>query len=195
MQVHSIEINILEIGLFDERTTNNNGQIQTRRHLDQLYSCLLATKSFFDSFFQFPISIYTILPFSVWSQFASAIFTASKLLLLDCLDWDLEQAREVLEFPTVVGEISKRFQESSFLTFGENAGDEDDNLLLWYSQRLDWVKGWFEAKTAADAPSKAPTTGDEAALNFGDATNGYLLSSDDDFWQEFMREWGGMSSF
>jgi hypothetical protein len=182
MQVHSIEINILEIGLFDERTTNNNGQIQTRRHLDQLYSCLLATKSFFDSFFQFPISIYTI-------------FTASKLLLLDCLDWDLEQAREVLEFPTVVGEISKRFQESSFLTFGENAGNEDDNLLLWYSQRLDWVKGWFEAKTAADAPSKAPNTGDEAALNFGDATNGYLLSSDDDFWQEFMREWGGMSSF
>jgi hypothetical protein len=101
----------------------------------------------------------------------------------------------ILEFPTVVGEISKRFQESSFLTFGENAGDEDDNLLLWYSQRLDWVKGWFEAKTAADAPSKAPTTGDEAALNFGDAANGYLLSSDDDFWQEFMREWGGMSSF
>jgi hypothetical protein len=195
MQVHSIEINILEIGLFDERTPNNNGQIQTRRHLDQLYSCLLATKSFFDSFFQIPISIYTMLPFSVWSQFACAIFTASKLVLLDCLDWDLEQAREVLDFPTIVGEVSKLFQESSFLTFGENAGDEDDNLLLRYSERLYWVKEWFEAKAAADAPPKAPNTGNEVALNFGDAANGYLLNSDDDFWQEFMREWGGMSSF
>jgi hypothetical protein len=195
VQVHSIEINILEIGLFDERTPNNNGQIQTRRHLDQLYSCLLATKSFFDSYFQIPPSIYTMLPFSVWSQLSIAIFTASKLLLLDCLDWDLEQAREVLDFPAIVGEASKRFQESSFLTFGENAGDENDNMLLRYSQRVHWVKGWFEAKTAADAPSKALNPGDEAVLNFGDAANGYLLSSDEDFWQEFMCEWGGMSSF
>jgi hypothetical protein len=195
MQAHSIEINILEIGLFDERTPNNNGQIQTRRHLDQLYSCLLATKSFFDSYFQIPPSIYTMLPFSVWSQFSSAIFTASKLLLLDCLDWDLEQAREALDFPTIVGEASKRFQESSFLTFGENAGDENDNMLLRYSQRMHWVKGWFEAKFAADTLSKAPNSGDEAVLNLEVASSGYLFSSDDDFWQEFMREWGGMSSF
>ena len=195
MQIHCIEINILEIGLFDERTINNNGQIQTRRHLDQLYSCLLATKAFFDSFFQIPISIYISLPFSVWSQFASAIFTASKLLLLDCLDWDLEQAREVLDFPTIVEEAAKRFQESSFLTFGEKADDEDEDILLRYAHRVYWVKGWFEAKVAAEASSKVPNSGDEALLNFGDAPNGNFLGSDDDFWQEFMREWGGMSSF
>jgi hypothetical protein len=195
MQIHSIEINILEIGLFDERTTNNDGHIQARRHLDQLYSCLLATKAFFDSFFQIPTSIYTNLSFSVWSQFASAIFTASKLLLLDCVDWDLEQAREALDLPTIVEEASKRFQESSFLAYGENAGDEDENILLLYAHRAHWVKGWFEAKVAAETSSKAPNSSDEVLLNFGDAANGNFLGSDDDFWQEFMSEWGGMSSF
>lgn len=185
---YSVEISLLEIGLYESPDTNG---IQRLRHLDQLSDCLLATRAFFDRWFELPNSVYANLPTVVWAQVANTIMAASRLVLLDRPDWDLEHAREVANFAANLEKVASRVEEATATLFAENKGADAERALLRYVQRVRWVKGWYEGRIAAESQAinkeqVAVTIGGEHAIMAND-----FMNLDDMFWQDFVGEWRG----
>ncbi|KUJ18025.1 uncharacterized protein LY89DRAFT_781130 [Mollisia scopiformis] len=179
---YSVETSLLEIGLYEPHHTTS--QTPNLRHLDQLSSCLTATKTFFDHWFQVPNTIYILLPIVAWSELANVTMAASRLVLLEYPGWDLEHAREVADFANTLDRLAARIEEAMESLFAGNKGADAEGVLLRYAQRLRWVKGWYEARSKegqVEVLEEVPTM-----------VGGDFMNLDDMFWQDFSGEWRGV---
>jgi len=102
-------------------------------------------------------------------------------LLFEHVNWDLEHARSVIDFPKILENIAQRIEDAIRLPLGVN----EENTLSWYARRIKWVKGWYEAKLI---PSYE-TAQDGSTPSANQAPCGESISFDDMLWQEFMNGW------
>lgn len=185
---YSVEISLLEIGLYDRHDTSG---IQRLRHLDQLSDCLTAVRTFFNRWLELPNLVYANLPIVAWAQAVNAIMATSRLVLLDRPDWDLEYAREVVNFSENLEKVASRIEDATSTLFAENRGADAEGALLRYAQRVRWVKGWYEGRVAAESQ---PINEEQVVVPLGEDVimSNDFMNLDDMFWQDFVGEWRGV---
>lgn len=187
---YSVEISLLEIGLYDSLHTSCPSQ--NLRQLEQISWCLTAVKAFFDHWFEIPNLIYARLPKMVFAEIANATMAASRLVLLEHPGWDLKFAREVLDYGATLGSIASRIEVVTEDLFAGNRGADAEEDLLRYARRMRWIKGWYERRIVAETdsaenPQIAAPVGFDSSMMAGD-----LMNLDIMFWQDFADEWRGV---
>ncbi|MCJ1433461.1 hypothetical protein MMC27_002823 [Xylographa pallens] len=186
---HNVGIRLHEIGLYMPHLITDGGEIIHRA--ETLSSCLSSTISFFESYFRLPAALYSRLTFAPWLHMGYAVITACRLLFLDVNDWDVLDARKLLDFADILKQVCERFEEAGNIELANrHAPPYGDNAFLQYAKRLRWVKAWYDSKVAAESN---PATSKPQNMSFsaleGEMSLMDFMSVDDAFWQDFKVDW------
>ncbi|PYH46320.1 Zn(II)2Cys6 transcription factor [Aspergillus saccharolyticus JOP 1030-1] len=110
-------------------------------HLDYLYGCLEATKSWFDVFLSIPAAEYIGFPFAIFSQMVQNLVTLYQLSTLDSSVWDTTNVRQTADIIQIMNMvISNMGQVASLNGFeGDPGGDVFSNIAKMYQGvRVGW---------------------------------------------------------
>nr|CEG05509.1 unnamed protein product [Fusarium clavum]CEG05957.1 unnamed protein product [Fusarium clavum] len=82
---------------------------------------------------------------------------ASRLLLVDIPEWDVQSARQTLDFNAILDRVVAHFEEAEelrksemrmFAAFTHEEGRQDGiSNIARIAKEIQWLKVWFEAKT------------------------------------------------
>ncbi|KAK9369480.1 hypothetical protein V1509DRAFT_619548 [Lipomyces kononenkoae] len=111
LHYYVVELSLYEIALEDDFPAERYGDYPLTR-LSILYSCLTATKAFFDTFFLVPMRQYFNLSHPVHITFSHALGILSRLLVFTGENWDREYVRSIIDFPVVTNTLITRIQNS-----------------------------------------------------------------------------------
>ena len=121
-----------------------------------LRNCLQAMLSFFDIFLDLPVDMVLRRSIVTVDQVLFVMLQASRLLLVDIPDWDVQSARQTLDFGVVLNRMIAHFEEAeelrksemrifAGLTHKEGREDAISNI-AGITKEIQWLKAWFEAK-------------------------------------------------
>lgn len=122
-----------------------------------LRNCLEAMQSFFDIFLGLPVDMILRCSIVTVDQVLFVMLQASRLLLVDIPDWDVQSARQTLDFSAILNRVVAHFEEAEELrksemrifaafTREEDRKDAISNIAR-IAKEIQWLKAWFEAKT------------------------------------------------
>lgn len=151
MQYLTAEILMWELSLIDLQE-NRTSALST--HLEDLYRCVAAIQSFLDVWYTIPSSVYYLLPFSIFGQFAHAFIVLTKLASLEVEGWDLKALNEQLNFVSVIQDTAAAYEEATRST-PDGIAVKNDSFGKW-SSRIRWMKQVYESKFAAEGNVDAP---------------------------------------
>ena len=103
-----------------------------------------AIKTFVEVFFTIPSSMYLLVPFTTFGQFAHAFIVLVKLASLEVEGWDMKDFHDRLDFSAVIEEAATRFDNS-----GKASPDgmvvNNESFSKW-AYRMRWMKQVYEGK-------------------------------------------------
>ncbi|RGP72314.1 c6 transcription [Fusarium sporotrichioides] len=122
-----------------------------------LRNCLEAMQSFFELFLGLPVEMVMRCSIIAIDQAFYVMLQASRLLLIETPEWDVEFARQTLGFNAVLDRVIARFEEAEELrkkglrdfvdTVREEKGEDVASGIARIAKEVQWLKSWFEAKT------------------------------------------------
>ncbi|KAH7193015.1 uncharacterized protein B0J16DRAFT_69261 [Fusarium flagelliforme] len=122
-----------------------------------LRNCLEAMQSFFDIFLGLPVDMILRCSIVTVDQVLFVMLQASRLLLVDVPDWDVQSARQTLDFSAILNRMLAHFEEAEELRrsemriFAAFTHEEDRqggiSNIARIAKEIQWLKAWFEAKT------------------------------------------------
>ena len=183
---HTAEIFLYEIGLYDAPFDGASG-IEIQQRLDILFSCLGATKSFFNAFFLLPNEVLIILPYALWAQLAYALLICSRLSLLDCNGWDLLVVRNELDLSVALGKVLDKIETAIILSRQQGVVGGRDDVMERVAYKITLIKHWFDG-CAPGGQRRQDTIGQSPPL-LDPMQYGAIL--DDSFWEELMKDPAG----
>ena len=200
LQYLTTEIMMWELPLID---LQENKTQPLRSHLEYLYQCIEAIKSFVEVYFSIPINAYLTIPFSVFGQFAHSFIVLAKLASLEADGWDFKSLQ--VDFCKIIEDGASNF-DSATQSSPDGLQVKNENFGKWAS-RMRWMKQMYEAKflqednvrnkerqDAVNAVSSPAFQGD-AAASLGGAqqptppddwlSGDFFNQLDDNFWNNF----------
>ncbi|KAK4233284.1 hypothetical protein C8A03DRAFT_48123 [Achaetomium macrosporum] len=127
---------------------------------EALSRCLQAVADFFAAYANIPLDSLGHMPLVATAYMAFAFVTASRILMLNDADWDVELAGRTFDFSATCQSFSDRFRQADSLakSLGRRRrfkdGDDSQSVLSTYSNKILWVRQWYLAKvSAADTAS------------------------------------------
>jgi len=113
-------------------------------------------QSFFDIFLCLPVDLILRCSIVTVDQVLFVMLQASRLLLVDIPDWDVQSARQTLDFSAILNRVVAHFEEAEELrksemrifaafTREEVRKDAISNIAR-ITKEIQWLKAWFEAK-------------------------------------------------
>ncbi|KAM0492065.1 hypothetical protein ACHAP8_010177 [Fusarium lateritium] len=122
-----------------------------------LRNCLEAMQSFFELFLGLPVEMVLRCSILTADQALYVMLQASRLLLIETPEWDVEFARQTLGFSAVLDRMIARFEEAEELrkrdirnfvnNVLEDGSGENVSSIARTAKEVQWLKCWFEAKT------------------------------------------------
>ncbi|PYI35854.1 hypothetical protein BP00DRAFT_333610 [Aspergillus indologenus CBS 114.80] len=110
-------------------------------HLDYLYGCLEATKSWFDVFLSIPPAEYIGFPFAIFSQMVQNLVTLYQLTTLDNSVWDTTNVRRTADIIQIMNMVISNMGQVASLNGidGDPGGDIFSNIAKTYQAvRMGW---------------------------------------------------------
>lgn len=128
-----------------------------------LLYCLQAAKSYFTALLSLPVDGLMHRTFASSAELVTVLVTTARVLLLEAEGWDLQIARQTLNFPGTINSLISQFnvvirsQRAKFARLGltepANSSEEDkDDNLAKYVLKLQSIKNWYEARAASLSP-------------------------------------------
>lgn len=124
-----------------------------------LRHCLFAAKAYFDTILSVPASQYAYQSAISTEQISYIVVIATRLLLINAPDWDVDFARMTLDFPSVMGQLISKLEEAEELRrqgvehFAREMGlairPEEmakTGRLMQTARKTCWIRDWFEAR-------------------------------------------------
>lgn len=161
LQYLTAEVLIYELSLIDLQDRHAN---PLRAHIEDLYRCVEAIRSFLDVYFSIPSSVYLTIPFSTFGQFAHAFIVLVKLASLEVEGWDMKNLQHKLDFISVIDETTARF-EASTKSSPDGLTVNNESFGKW-AHRMRWMKSIYEAKFS-------PDVGDPCTAEVDDSDRGH----------------------
>ncbi|CEF75344.1 unnamed protein product [Fusarium graminearum] len=122
-----------------------------------LRNCLEAMQSFFELLLGLPVEIVLRCSILTVDQALYVMLQASRLLLIETHEWDVESARQTLDLSAVLGRVIARFEEAEELrkkeirNFVDGVREEESgggvSSVTMVVKEVQWLKYWFEANT------------------------------------------------
>lgn len=113
----------------------------TYEHLDYLYGCLDATKSWFDVFLSIPPGEYIGFPFAVFAQMVQNLATLFQLSTLESPLWDTANVRRTADILRILDTIVSHMSLVSTIN-GLDGGTEADICSIiaqtYHAVRVGW---------------------------------------------------------
>ncbi|KUI72520.1 hypothetical protein VM1G_08403 [Cytospora mali] len=163
-----LHYNYALIKLYESATYLHDRSGDTISHISHcLHYCLQAVTSFFAAMISFPARSLLHRPFVTFAELISAIVAASKLLLLKAEGWSVEEARQILDLPGVLGALIAQFETVNTLEKQRrqshqqsvSGADRDktgaaDEGTVWeeYIEKLSVIKMWYETNAGTSGP-------------------------------------------
>ncbi|KUI59059.1 hypothetical protein VP1G_06304 [Cytospora mali] len=163
-----LHYNYALIKLYEPATCLQDRSGDTSSHRSQcLHYCLQAVTSFFAAMISLPARSLLYRPFVAFAELVSAIVAASRLLLLEAEGWSVEEARQTLDLPGVLGAFIAQFETVNTLekqrrqshqqsVSGADRGGTDaaDEETVWeeYIEKLNAMKKWYGTNAGTPGP-------------------------------------------
>lgn len=122
-----------------------------------LRNCLEAMQSFFELLLGLPVQMVLRCSMLTVDQALYVMLQASRLLLIETPEWDVESARQTLDLSAVLGQMIARFKKAEDLrkkeisNFVDAIREEESgggvSSIAMVAKEVQWLKYWFEAKT------------------------------------------------
>lgn len=155
-----------------------------------MWSCLQATKSFFQSFLAASSHYIITLPYSIWAQLAYALLISSRLSLLQIKGWDNDLVKQEVPLCTILDQIAEKLEYTT-----QQSPGVYDSRFGRVCVKLRLIKRWFqeqnpvgsEVTTSSMQPPNRDSPGGHTYSDMlhADLTNNRL---DGDFWEELMND-------
>lgn len=145
------------------------------QRLESLYTCLRATKSWFDLFLVFSPALYVGVSFLTFTQLAHCLIALYRLSTLDDPDWDLGLVRETLDLSLVLDQVVTKMAQVKLAAGLDYGSSEDSDVFSQNSRRIGSIKAWWDAKISMDLTERNIAAVDETV---GEAATDFL----DDAW-------------
>jgi hypothetical protein len=128
------------------------------RRVESLSACLVAVKSWFQTFFSLetvPLSCYPCISMALFTGMAHCLVALFRLSTFEApgIPWDRQQVKEELDFREVLKLWSDRWEKvpaAAGLEVLMTDGAED-NMWFYTREKLSALTHWFDSKTAAMA--------------------------------------------
>jgi hypothetical protein len=114
-------------------------------------------QSFFELLLGLPVEMILRCSMVTVDQALFVMLQASRLLLIGIPDWDVESARQTLDFSAVLDQMIARFEEAEELrkremrnfigAIHEEESEDSISGIARVAKEVQWLKYWFEAKT------------------------------------------------
>jgi len=155
--------------------------------LELLYSCLLAAKDYFSSYFLIPADNYFTLPATVWIQLADTLVVLSRLLLIHTDGWDLSYARKLVNLSTILSSLEQNFENASNAARRTGMVTGDDDMFHAHVMRMRWAKTAYESKLVSELEESQMVDVITEKDNIAKPRD--FASYDNSFWQESLVNW------
>ena len=127
------------------------------KRIETLYACLKSMKSWFELFFNVPLTDYIKFPFSIFSQLVHCLFTLFRLSNLDDPTWDKHSVKDTADLFPIIDQVITNLEQAAaqFDTNDSPEGDLFSRAAKKYrSIRLEWeTKLRPEDLTVSTVPS------------------------------------------
>ena len=127
------------------------------KRIETLYACLKSIKSWFELFFNIPLTDYIKFPFTIFSQLVHCLFTLFRLSTLDESAWDKHSVKDTADLLQIMDQIVINLEQAAakFDTNDSPEGDLFSRAAKKYrSIRLEWeTKLRPEDLTVSTVPS------------------------------------------
>lgn len=152
-----------------------------------LYGGLVALKGFFDHLFSMNAVAWRNHTYVTWAHLIHALAVLSKLSLLQDSDYDLEQARRVLDFAEVLDQLKTLSEHLHQTRAAHTKGSTQRSMLTRMASQVVQLKTRYQDKLAGRG-SMAPRNDPVGWIDSGEQ-GGLLDGLDDGFWQDIIDDW------
>lgn len=133
-------------GISDNKSKQQSSEL--RQRLDALWRCVESVRAYFELYLALPPQDFLILPFQVFGQSVQASVTLLRLATLEHDGWDLAALREELNYSTIVGEITRKFELVETLPV-EGIAIRNDAFTKW-GAKTRWMKSLYDSRYPPD---------------------------------------------
>ena len=186
---HTIEIALYEIDLVDSpiclprvpvTVVNRTGR------LEFIYASLLATRRIFDVYSSVPIERLPSICLTLWAQFNHALLNGVKLLASEADGWDVQHARQLLNFDDILHCQVKAMEEIiSRRGCGLKTAMDGKDVFIRFLAKVHHVLRWYESSQIPRIEHQGlgdQATESDGSLEVPDPGEPPLVF-DDGFWQ------------
>ncbi|KAI4939834.1 uncharacterized protein J4E92_001120 [Alternaria infectoria] len=139
---------------FGNLATHTVKETDLRQRLDGMWQCMDAAKRYTEIYLELPVEDYLVVPFGVFAQFAYIFVVLVRASLIEMDGWDVQALREFVDFSTLLGEASRRYDAVS-QTHPDGLNLNNEAFAKW-SAKIKWAKSFYDTKFLCLA-SNAPT--------------------------------------
>ena len=154
--------------------------------LEFLYASLLATKKVFDVYTSVPTERLPGICLTLWAQFNHALLNGVKLLAAEADGWDVQHARQLLNFHDILHCQVKAMEEAiSRRSCGLKTAIDGKDVFIRFLAKVHHVLRWYESSQVPRIEPRGlsdQSTESNGSLEVADPEEPPLVF-DDDFWQ------------
>ncbi|KAI4669359.1 uncharacterized protein J4E79_001402 [Alternaria viburni] len=139
---------------FGNLATHTVKETDLRQRLDGMWQCMDAAKEYTEIYLKLPVEDYLVVPFGVFAQFAYIFVVLVRASLIEMDGWDVQALREFVDFSTLLGEASRRYDAVS-QAHPDSLNLKNEAFAKW-SAKIKWAKSFYDTKFSCLA-SNIPT--------------------------------------
>lgn len=147
LHLYSTELKVHEVVFARPPIVFNSPGFQ---RLDSLYSCLQATKSWFDIFLGFPPASYVGFSIPIFTQMAHCIIALFRLTTFDDPIWDRGLVRETADLSLILERIIEKHNQVKVAADLNYGASEGKDVFSETARTIVSIKTWWDAKLAAE---------------------------------------------
>jgi hypothetical protein len=151
LHFYSTELSVHEVVLSKTLVLSNGPNFH---RLESLYTCLQATKSWFDIFATFSPALCVGFSMSIFAQLAHCLVALYRLSTLEDPDWDRSLVRETLNFSYVLDQVVKKVAQVKIVVGLDHGSPEDNDVFSETARRISSIKAWWDAKLVEDSSER-----------------------------------------
>jgi len=139
---------------FGNLATHTVKETDLRQRLDGMWQCMDAAKRYTEIYLELPVEDYLVVPFGVFAQFAYIFVVLVRASLIEMDGWDVQALRKFVDFSTLLGEASRRYDAVS-QAHPDSLNLRNEAFAKW-SAKTKWAKSFYDTKFLCLA-SNTPT--------------------------------------
>ena len=132
------------------------------QRLDCLFTCLNATKHWFETFSTIPPSGYFGVSMGVFIQLAHCMITLYRLSTFEWPGWDRSEVRNIANLSEILDRLVANFAKVRVLLELDQGILEDKDIFVVTSRTLNHIRTWWDSKISAESARSDNTFLDES---------------------------------